>query len=408
MNILFIHANYPAQFHWLAADLGAQGQHDVRFLTARNDAASEPIAGVGVELFSDPAGQVASAGVLHLATDESISRGSVIEAKLVELAAGGFVPRLAVVHGGNGLALLIKQLIPGCAVMGYFEWYFSPDSALLLLGQSDRLSRNQVHLRNLVIGHELVCCDAAVVPTAWQASQFPPALQAKLQVIFDGVDPHLCHPPADPCRLWPLRLEGESGAAEIAANQPLLTYATRGMEPLRGFPEFMRALPAVLAARPELQVVIAGRDRSAYGPPAPSHGGSWKQLLLEELSSFAGWERVSFTGLLTRAAYAQMLQRTNLHVYFSRPYVTSWSLFEAVACGAPILSNPAPTTTGSLPPEQFAGVVELEAGPEAISEAMLAGLRDTSLGVPAPAWLWRGQAQQAWQQLINVVLAQTA
>ena len=28
-----------------------------------------------------------------------------------------------------------------------------------------------------------------------------------------------------------------------------------------------------------------------------------------------------------------MLWRTDLHCYFTRPYVTSWGLFEAAACG---------------------------------------------------------------------------
>ena len=44
-----------------------------------------------------------------------------------------------------------------------------------------------------------------------------------------------------------------------------------------------------------------------------------------------------------------MLQRTNLHCYFTKPYVTSWSLFEAAACGSPILTNRSPATTGTIP-----------------------------------------------------------
>lgn len=403
MNILFIHGNYPAQFHWLAEQLGRQGQHDVRFLTARADAAQQPLAGVRVELYREPEGGTASASPLHHASDQAITRAAVIETRLVELAGAGFVPRLVVVHGGNGLALLIKTLIPDCLVIGYFEWYFQPGCAAVLLGQENRISRSQVQLRNLVISQELVHCDRAVVPTTWQASQFPEPLRRQLTVIFDGVERQLFQPPADPARLWPLQLQGEAGGLQLQQGQLLLSYATRGMEPLRGFPEFLRALPAVLQAEPKLQVLIAGRDRSAYGVPAPSHGGSWKQLLLEELGDFVGRERLHWCGLLPRDAYRQLLQRTNLHCYFSRPYVTSWSLFEAVACGAPLLTNPGDTTTGVLPgvlPQQ----VELEAGPQALAAAMLAGLRHSQPTGAPPPWLWRKQSQQEWQMLINGAL----
>ena len=46
--------------------------------------------------------------------------------------------------------------------------------------------------------------------------------------------------------------------------------------------------------------------------------------------------------------YLLMLQRTNLHCYFTKPYVTSWSLFEAVATGCPILTNKCEATTGTV------------------------------------------------------------
>ena len=48
----------------------------------------------------------------------------------------------------------------------------------------------------------------------------------------------------------------------------MLSYATRGMEPLRGF-EFIKALPYVLKSNPELNVFIAGADRRAYSYDAP-------------------------------------------------------------------------------------------------------------------------------------------
>ena len=126
----------------------------------------------------------------------------------------------------------------------------------------------------------------------------------------------------------------------------MVSYATRGMEPLRGFPEFIRSLPPLLANNPNLQVVIAGADRRAYSYEAPSHNGSWREHLMSELGDFAGRERIMFTGLLSYIDYRLLLWRSNLHCYFTRPYVTSWSLFESAACAAHLAVNRSPATEG--------------------------------------------------------------
>jgi len=160
----------------------------------------------------------------------------------------------------------------------------------------------------------------------------------------------------------------------VGAGQRLLSYATRGMEPLRGFPEFMRALPQLLQTFANLQVVIAGADRRAYSYDAPSHAGSWKEHLLAELGNFEGRERVYFTGLLTYDDYRNLLWRSTLHCYFTRPYVTSWSLFEAAACEAKLAVNASPATRGIAEDNSVLWLdLDAEGG---ISESLRQGLED--------------------------------
>ena len=407
MDILFIHCNYPAQFRSLSTALGAQSQHNVHFLTARQDAATQPIDGVVIDYFED----LDLNEEIHLSsqvTDRLIRRAHVIQASIVKLRKDGFIPRIVIYHGSNGLGLLLRDVLPHSAIIGYFEWYFTNSSAQLLLGSASLSALAYSSLRNLVTNQEMLQSDACVIPTRFQADQFPQALKQQVNVIFDGIDTSFFCPGADSARSAPLVLEGESGSVEVLENQPLLTYATRGMEPLRGFPEFMRSLPAILAACPDLVVVIGGRDRSAYGAQAPEHDGSWKKTLLDELGAFDGLERIFFPGLMPYWYYREMLRRSTLHCYFSREFVTGWSLFEAIACGSPLLTNISPATTG-LFPSLLTDAIDLDAPVEVTAAAIIRRL-DGSCGqgrtIDLPEEYQLIFCQNQWQAMLNQILSQ--
>ncbi len=51
MNFLFIHDNYPAQFRHLAPLIANTGKHRVVFLTNREDAEKDSIAGVEIQRY---------------------------------------------------------------------------------------------------------------------------------------------------------------------------------------------------------------------------------------------------------------------------------------------------------------------------------------------------------------------
>jgi glycosyltransferase involved in cell wall biosynthesis len=53
--------------------------------------------------------------------------------------------------------------------------------------------------------------------------------------------------------------------------------------------------------------------------------------------------RFIFTGLLPMPTLAKLFSLADLHIYLTVPFVLSWSLMDALACGATILaSNTAP------------------------------------------------------------------
>lgn len=410
MDILFLHNNYPAQFVHLARGLAAAGSHRVIYATAR-DPVPETEMVPGLQLASFRPHRPASAQIHPYlrVTEEAVLRGQAVLRCLDGLQQGGFQPRLVIFHAGMGLGMLLRQLLPKAILVGYCEWYFRPDTLGHLFETLTPDLELTGRLRNLPLLQELSEMDLGVVPTAWQWQQFPPEYRDKLKVVFDGIDTSFFHPAA-----WrgPVELLPEEGEALVLQpEQPVLSYATRGMEPLRGFPEFLRALPGLLNAEPTLQVVVAGRDRRAYSAAAPSHGGSWKQHLLAELGEFEGRERIHFTGLLSYEHYRRLLRRTDLHVYLSRPYVTSWSLFEAAACGAPILMNEGPATTGVLAEAAFARV-DLDQPAAAMAEAFGLALR-RSLALRReprrsllPSDLALPSCLDKWQLLLNQVIQQ--
>ena len=409
MDIVFIHGNYPAQFRHLAAALGQSGQHRVIFLTARDDASAQPIPGVTIRQFQLHRSPNASTHHYVMATEEAVLKGQAVLRGLNDLIEEGLNPRLVISHGGMGLGLFVKDLLPQAIHIGLFEWYFQPQTACCLLANFGLNEQLQTRMRNLPILDELNSCDIGVVPTRWQKQQFPTVFRTKLRVVFDGIDTEFFHPdPAIDQRT--VRLEGEelSSPLELKPGIPVLSYATRGMEPLRGFPEFLRTAAAALQAIPDLQVVIAGRDRRAYSYDAPSHGGSWKDLMLDELGEFSGHERLHFTGLMPYVHYRSLLQRSNLHCYFTRPYVTSWSLFEAAASGARLCVNHTEATQGVVQDSEQVLWVDLD-DPKTLTNRVIECLKSTPQPRCAMAPEHRLDASlQSWQQLVNAALTQNS
>ncbi len=376
LDIVFIHGNYPAQFRHLAAALGSSKTHRVIFLTAREDAACQPIKGVETRQLAMHRKPSAATHHYLITTEEAVLKGQAVLRALNELVEEGISPRLVITHAGMGLGLFVKELLPQAVHIGLFEWFFKPETARWLMASFEFNVQLQTKMRNLPILDELNSCDIGVVPTAWQKRQFPKEFHKKLHVIFDGIDmDFFCpNPSIDQHSIF---LEGEELTAplEIEPDQPLLSYATRGMETLRGFPEFLKAAAYSLEEIPNLQVVIAGRDRCAYSYEAPTNKGSWKAKILEELGNFPGKERLHFTGLMPYIHYKQLLQRSNLHCYFTRPYVTSWSLFEAAACGARLCVNQSPATEGIIDNPESITWVDLD-NQTALNHAIVSKLQN--------------------------------
>ncbi|HNR76700.1 MAG TPA: glycosyltransferase family 4 protein [Parvularculaceae bacterium] len=328
MKILFLHDNFPAQFGPIGVYLANKGW-DVAFGTQREGAKS-PL----IKTFNYKPHREITKGVHPYAAtfEKAAISGQAAARACLELKKGGYAPDVMVAHSGWGPGMYLKDVWPDARYVGYFEWYYQPvgpDVAFM----KDEGERNEDELlrtrgRNAPILTDLAACDFGLCPTEYQKSQFPPTLADKLTVIHDGIDVDTYAPsPGAKLVLPGLDL---SGADEI------ITYVARGMEPYRGFPQFMAAAAEVMARRPNAHVVVVGEDRVAYGRKLPE-GESWKQRMLAQHNFDE--KRLHFTGLIPRDQYLKVLQASSVHLYLTVPFVLSWSMMEAMSAGCLLVAS---------------------------------------------------------------------
>jgi glycosyltransferase involved in cell wall biosynthesis len=116
----------------------------------------------------------------------------------------------------------------------------------------------------------------------------------------------------------------------------IVTYVARGMEPYRGFPQFIESVALLQQRRPQCHVVIVGENRVAYGKQLPGNQ-TYKELMISKVP--LDLNRVHFTGLLPYPEYLQVLQSSSVHIYLTRPFVLSWSMLEALSTGCLVVAS---------------------------------------------------------------------
>ena len=119
----------------------------------------------------------------------------------------------------------------------------------------------------------------------------------------------------------------------------LVTYSARGLEPYRGFPQFMEAVALIQQQRPNCHIVVDGEDKVFYSKHL-ADGKTYKQLMLESLD--LDLSRLHFTGRLPTHEYLQLLQASSAHIYLTRPFVLSWSMLEAMSVGCLLIASNTP------------------------------------------------------------------
>lgn len=359
MHVLFVHQNFPAQFGPFASRLARRPGWKCSFVTGK---ANGSIPGVEVILQNNRGG---ATDRTHYCSRSFENATWQTHAVYEALAAPPDVrPDIVVGHSGFGSTLYLRELYPDAKIVNFFEFFYRTVGADMDFRPdfpSKPIDKLRARSRNATILLDLDNCDLGYSPTEWQRSLLPSEYHYKVRTLFDGIDTNAWKPQAG--------LQRTIGGRAVPAGTKIVTYVSRGMESMRGFDIFLRAAKILGDRRKDVVFAVVGQDRICYGGDEKHTGDkSFKDWVLArgnyDLSRFV------FTGLLPEPDLARLLAVTDLHIYLTVPFVLSWSMLNAMACGAVVLGSDTPPVreliehgrTGLLAdffsPEAFADAAE--------------------------------------------------
>lgn len=332
MNVLFVHNNFPAQFQHLARFLGQQSGVDIAAIGGQT---SRSIKGVRHLKYALGSVDVSSSHPFARRFDLECHRAEQMLYALTNLKLSGFIPDVIVAHPGWGETLPIRSIFPKARLVVYCEFFYGSaerdvgfDPEFPAIGLDGHVG---LHLKNASTLLALSECDAGIAPTHWQRSTFPKLFQEKIAVLHEGVDTATVKPAPKASYRLP---SGEL----LTAKDEVVTFVARNLEPLRGYHVFMRALPRIMAERPDARILLIGGNGTSYGARPPA-GTTWRTQFLDEVAGRIDRKRVFFLGHLAYEDYLRALQISSTHVYFSYPFVLSWSLLEAMSAGCIVIGS---------------------------------------------------------------------
>ncbi|MCB4411501.1 glycosyltransferase [Synechococcus sp. MU1611] len=398
MNVLFLHPNFPGQFKNIAQHLAHAG-HRVKFICQTHY--NRQIPGVERICLKGFAGHDELINKTKDENSRSNMRASQYLHGMNEAKKRGWEPNVVISHSGWGCGVYTKLVWPAAKHICYSEWWFKEDSEIFHYTPNNHhlgMKKSKAHKyfsRNQTMSLELVNSDAIVAPTHWQCQQLPKLLQKNTSIIHDGID----------CDFYRPRNLGES-----LAPKPLLTYGTRGMEPMRCFPEFVNEIPTLMSKYDDLHIEIAGEDTINYGGKPPLDQRSWGRYAKKLLSEWIDSDRIKFVGRLTKNKYQDWLSRSWIHVYLTQPYVASWSLLESMASGCNIIANSVATNTEFCTKENSLLLASIQPGflVEPVGQCLELNLKTLRRREAARATAERyshTKTNEAWVAVIDRVLS---
>ncbi len=336
---LFVHQNFPGQFVHVARALAERGDTVIAFGEAKQlKQRQAPHPRVRIFGYDTPEGAGPKTHHYLQNLEGHVRRGQSVFRLAQRLLKEGTRPDVVVAHPGWGEALFLKDIFPHARHIQYLEFFYRAQGADVgfdpeFPGTVDTACRVRVKNSTQMLGFEYA--DAGVSPTLWQKTRYPAEWQPRIAQIHDGIDTALVTP-FEAAAVSIKRANGTVG--QLTRADEVLTYVARNLEPYRGFHTFMRAIPAILERRPNVNIIVVGGDEVSYGAKPPGNE-TYREQYGREWGKEVDRSRVHFTGKLQYGDYLKVLQVSSLHLYLTYPFVLSWSMLEAMSAGCVVLGS---------------------------------------------------------------------
>ena len=208
MKLLFIHQNFPGQYKHLVARFGADTNMQLVAIGEAVNLAKRPVpAGVNRLAYSVSRTPAQDVHPYLRNIEAAVLRGQAVARVAMELQRKGFVPDVICVHPAWGEALYLRDVFPESRMLCFFEFYYRGEGADVGFDPEfpatldDRL---RIRTWNMVQQSSFFASDWGITPTRFQASVYPPEIQARLSIFTMASTRMPCNPmlqPGLPCRM---------------------------------------------------------------------------------------------------------------------------------------------------------------------------------------------------------------
>jgi glycosyltransferase involved in cell wall biosynthesis len=327
MKVVFVHPSYPNQFTRVAARLAADYGWDCACLVRDEFASSVKRDAPEIAYYGYREESSRLSGNYYSQTLEEGARcGKAVAEALAHIKKTAGLD-VVVGHASFGTTFFARQLLR-IPVISYVELpgYF-PVFAREEFPAGEPQVLLDVALRALIFA-SVMQSDLCLVPSRHAKRLFPPDVQGKVRVQTEGF--------SLPALIQDRRaLRRRLGFDEKA---PLIGFAGRTLEAVRGFDVFCRIAKKILARRGDARFLIIGSEETIYGNETSYlNGKSFKQFCFEQHQ--LDDQPFRCEPFLPYDEFIQYLQALDVILFPLFEGAANWSLFEAMAAGVPLLAS---------------------------------------------------------------------
>ena len=103
----------------------------------------------------------------------------------------------------------------------------------------------------------------------------------------------------------------------------------------------MRSLPEIIEKHPDAYILIVGGDSVSYG--SKPEQGSYKDLYFNEIKNKIPKDnKIFFLGFVEYKVLLTIFDIASVHIYFTYPFVLSWSMLESMSLGGLVVGSKTP------------------------------------------------------------------